>query len=319
MLYQDFYKDEVYEWAKMIDQGTIVSREGMTTTHSSLLAELNSGYYAIGYLSSSYPTALQCSWKGETVKYRKVFMNIPMDEERFMYCGYGEPTVSSVKFFKSEIDEDELAQLLMWMDFQCSRTADMLYAWGPDGENALFGTDENGVRTYKDADLVQQMVFSTAIMGSKVQKYNLSNGQVYSANPVMPFYYMAGSIYHPKATYDISSMAGMADAYYSAAVVMSAEAKAKFVGLKINPSFHTWTNSHLAGVEEIWSRRVNIEDDLKQILIGGSTKETFNRKWQDLQDTLNQSGWTKTYFNGKITNAFLTINRDYLDQFIQDI
>ena len=33
MLTQDFYKNEVYEWARMIADGTIVSDEGMTKVH----------------------------------------------------------------------------------------------------------------------------------------------------------------------------------------------------------------------------------------------------------------------------------------------
>lgn len=314
MFYQDFYKDEVYEWAKMIDDGTIVSRTGMTTAHSTLQSELNSGYYAIGYLSSSMPSGNVCTWKGEQINYRKVYLNIPADQTRFMYCGFGEAVVNSVKFFKSEVREDELPQLLRWLDFQCSRTADMLYAWGPDGENALFEEDEAGMRTYKDPDLDQQMVFSTATMGEKVQRYNLSNGTVESANPVFPFYYQAGSIYHPKATYDLSSLTGLASSYYSSAAVLT-DMREKFVGLKLNPSIHVWTDSNLDGIEEVWSKRLNIEDQLKQLLLAGASEDTFNKAWNDLQKLLEQSGWTKDYFNGPVTNAFLSANEDYLYQF----
>ena len=173
MLYQDFYKEEVYEWAKMVADGTIVSKTGMTTSHSNLQSELNSGYYAIGYLSSSAPSGNFCTWKGEKINYRKVYLNIPVDTERFIYCGFGEPVVSSVKFFKSEINKDELPQLLRWLDYQCSRSADKLYAWGPNGEDALFTEDANGVRRYKDADLDNQMVFSTAVMGDYSQRYSV--------------------------------------------------------------------------------------------------------------------------------------------------
>lgn len=319
MLYQDFYKQEVYEWAKLIDNGTIVSRTGMTTNHSDLVAGYNSGYYAIGYLSNSMPAGAVCNWKGQQIKYRKVYLNIPVDTSRFMYCGFGEPLVPSVKFLKSEINEDELPQLLRWLDFQCSRTADKLYAWGPDGDNALFNEDENGVRTYKDSELVNQMVYSTAIMGDKVQKYSLSNGTVGSANKVFPFYYCAGSIYHPKATYDLSSLTGLAESYYSSAIVLKDDVKS-FVGLKMNPSIHSWgeDESMLEGVTAIWNKRGNIEDDLKQLLLAGASQKTFDNAWNKLQSTLNSAGWTKSYFNGKFTNAFLTINKDYVYQFIEE-
>lgn len=136
MLYQDFYKDEVYEWAKMIYDGTVVSDTQMNTNYSTIQSEYNSGYYAIGYLSGSMPSSRSCQWKdmttGETrtVNYRKLYLDIPTDWSRFAYMGSGEPAVSSVKFLKSRVREDELPQLLRWLDFQCSRTADQLYAWG---------------------------------------------------------------------------------------------------------------------------------------------------------------------------------------------
>lgn len=315
MLYQDFYKSEVYEWSKMIATHPMFKGALDDMNTQSLAGDINSGYYAVCYLSSSYPTAMSCPWNGGTVRYRKVFMNIPMNEDRFMYCGFGEPTVSSVKFFKENINEDELAQLLRWLDFQCSRTADKLYAWGPNGDDALFTEDEAGNRTYKDADLVNQMVFSTAQMGDKVQRYNLSNGSVYSANAVFPFYYMAGSIYHPKATSDLSGLTGLADTAYSSAVVMSDIVKEKFVGLKLNPSIHNWNNSHLNGVESVWSKRTGIEGQLKQLLISGGSENSFNAAWNTLQNLLNTSGWIKNYFEGTMTNAFLNINKNYTYKF----
>lgn len=314
MLYQDFYKNEVYEWAKMIKDGTVVSTSGMTTSHSILQSEYNSGYYAIGYLSSSMAAGNVCNWNGEQINYRKVYLNIPINTEKFMYCGYGEAVVNSVKFFKSEVREDELPQLLRWLDFQCSRTADMLYAWGPDGEDALFTVDDSGNRRYKDSDLDTQMVYSTATMGDKVQRYNLSNGTVESANAVFPFYYQAGSIYHPKSTYDLSSLTGLASSFYSSAAVLK-EMTAQFVGLKLNPSIHVWTDSNLQGIEAVWAKRPNIEDQLKQLLISGSSQATFDSAWNKLQSLLDTSGWTKQYFNGAVTNAFLSANADYADKF----
>lgn len=315
MLYQDFYKDEVYEWAKMIKDGTIVSDYGMETISSTLKSELNSGYVAVGYLSSTIPAGNVCTWKdGTQINYRKVYLNIPFDTERFMYCGYGEAVVNSVKFLKSQIKEEELPQLLRWLDFQCSRTADYLYGWGPDGEDALFTTESDGTRRFKDDDLAEQMVFSTAVMGDKVQRYSLANGTVDPANTIFSFYYQGGSIYHPKSVYDLSSLKDLAATYYSSAVVLKEEVKS-FVGLKLNPSIHVWTDAHLDGVKAVWAKRPGIEDQLKQLLISGASQSTFDSAWGELQNILTASGWTKSYFNGKVTSAFLKANEPYLDQF----
>ena len=313
MLYQDFYKDEVYEWAKMIYDGTVVSDTQMNTNYSTIQSEYNSGYYAIGYLSSSMPNGTTCVWKGDTVNYRKLYLDIPTDWSRFAYMGSGEPAVSSVKFLKSRVREDELPQLLRWLDFQCSRTADQLYAWGP-ATAGLFDEDENGVRTYKDSALAEQMVYSTAVMGQQVITYNLANGTGTTANPIFPFCYGGGSVSHPTCTYDLSSLSDLTETFYSAEVVLTEEAK-KFIGIKIPPSFHTWTNADLAGVEDIWNKRDLVEDDLKQLLLAGASQSTFDAAWNKLQTTLTNSGWTKAWFNGQLTNAFLNINRSYLDLF----
>lgn len=315
MLYQDFYKNEVYEWAKMINEGTIVSDTMMNTNNQQIAADYNSGYYAIGYLSGSMATGNVCTWKGEQVRFRKVYINVPAANERFEYMGSGEAAVSSVKFLKSEVREDELPQLLRWLDFQCSRTADKLYAWGPKTAG-LFNEDANGVRTYKDEELADQMVYNAVAMGALVQKYNLANGSGSTASPIFPFAYGAGSIYHPKCTYDLSSLSDLANSYFSASIVLKDKAK-DFVGLKIRPSFHTWKNTDLDGVETIWASRDLVEGDLKQLLLAGASQSTFDKAWDNLQSTLNSKGWTKQYFNGKVTNAFLSINEDYLDSFYQ--
>ena len=317
MMAQDFYKEEVYEWAKMIDDGTIVSREGMTTVHSTIQSEYNSGYYAIGYLSSSYPQGMQCQYTSEngqteTVKYRKVYMKIPTNDH-FEFLASGAPIPHSIMFFKDSVRESDLPQLLRWLDYQCSRLGDKLYAWGPSSAG-LFNEDENGVRTYKDEELANQMVYSTATMGNLVQKYNLSNGSLDSAQPVFSFFKGGGSIYHPKATYDLSAIEGLASSYFSSAVVCK---DIKPIGIAKKPSLHEWTDSDLQGIESVWGKRAGIEADLKQILLAGSSRSAFDKAYEKLEKTLQQSGWTDAYFNGAYTNKFLELNQDYLHLFYQ--
>lgn len=144
----------------MIADGTIISTEGMTTQHQTLSSELTSGILCYRLFVDSAPSGNKCNWKGETINYRKVYLNIPFNFERFMYCGDGQAQVSSVKIFKDKVSESELPQLLRWLDYQCSRSADMLYAWGPKTAG-LFNEAEDGTRTYKDEDLVDQMVYTT--------------------------------------------------------------------------------------------------------------------------------------------------------------
>ena len=317
MLTQDFYKNEVYEWAKLINEGTIVSKEGMTTVHSTIQSEYNSGYYAIGYLSNSYPQGMQCQYTSENgqterVQYRKVYMKIPVGDH-FEFMSSGAPIPHSVMFFKDSVRESDLPQLLRWLDYQCSRLGDKLYAWGPSSAG-LFNEDENGVRTYKDEELANQMVYSTATMGSLVQKYNLSNASLPSAQPVFPFCVYGTSTAHPKASYDLSKVDGLINSFFSSATVCK---DIKPIGIAKKSSLHEWTDSDLEGIENIWGKRAGIEADLKQILLAGSSRSAFDAAYAKLTTTLQQSGWTNAYFNGTYTNKFLELNQDYLHLFYQ--
>ena len=106
----------------------------------------------------------------------------------------------------------------------------------------------------------------------------------------------------------------MASSFFSSASVCK---EIKPIGIAKKPSLHKWTDSDLDGIERIWGKRGNIEGDLKSILLAGSSKSAFDAAYAKLNETLNQSGWTKAYFNGAYTNKFLELNQDYLHLFYQ--
>ena len=324
MLTQNFYKNEFYEWAKMINDGKIVSKEGMATLHDTIASWMNSGYYAIGYQSSMLPsgnTATFTNAAGETktVKYRKVYLKIERDKSHFEFMTTGVPVCTGISILKGgSVRESDLPQVLRWLDYQCSRLADKLYAWGP--RSAGLFTEETDpetgetIRQYKDPELVQQMVFSTAVMGNLVQKYSLANGTAECASIIFPFYFQGGSIHHPKCIYNLSELEGLAASYFTSAAVCQDKAK-EIVGLATQARIDAWKDTMLDGVEAIWAKRKLIEDQLKTILLSGSSRSNFDREYENLQKILNENGWTKSYFNGKFTNAFLKLNSDYLDLF----
>ncbi len=315
MLTQDWYLNEVEEWAKLLKDGKYVTTKEFTSKHQELSGLLNTGAYAIGYQSSCLPSGNQAQYtpaggSTETVRYRKVYMKIPIADQ-FEFFASGAPAVNTVMFFKDTVDEDKLPQLLRWLDYQCSRLADKVYAWGPSSAG-LFN-EADGVRTYKDEALANQMVYSTATMGDLVQKYNLSNGTVTSAQPVFSFGHAAISISHPKCSYDLSSLNGLAESQFSSAIVCS---EPKPVGLAKFPSLHQWTEADFEGIGKIWGKRKSIEDKLKAILLSGGGS-TFDTAVNDMKSTLETNGWTDEYFNGAYTNRFLALNEDFLEQFYQ--
>jgi hypothetical protein len=312
---QDFYKAEVKAWVDMMSNGRYVSQYGFNTTKAALDAELNKGYYAVCYRPNTNPTGLVATLdNGTKVKYRRVYLKIEHDANHFEYMASASPNVHGVSFYKDSVREADLPQLLRWLDYQCSELADKLYSWGPESAG-LFEyrtVDGEEVRRYKDADLAEQMVYSTVALGAKVQQYNLSNGTRPSAQHVFSFVYGGASKDHARCTYDLSSISDLWTTAYVPSVVCRDIPELKRVGKLA--SIERWTNNDLAGVEELWAKRPQIETALMNVFTSGAN---FNNAWNAFTNTLNTCGWTDQYFSTAYTDAFLALNEDYLGNLLK--
>lgn len=127
------------------------------------------------------------------------------------------------------------------------------------------------MRQYKDAELVEQMVYSTDTMGEKVQAYNLCNTTLPSAYPVFTFFYQGGSKDHPKCVYDLSAIPSYMNVMYSSAAVFP---EIEPVGLALSPEIWKWSDNELEGVEEVWGKRDTLETNLRLLLLGGTANTT---------------------------------------------
>lgn len=304
MMLQPFFKEYLKKWNELIKEGKLTSNYGITTNYNTIQAELNQGYYAV-----AYPNAVPANYEatladGSKVKYRKVYLQIEKGEN-FEFFAQAAPVPSSVVFFKNSVKESDLPQLLRWLDYQASRIADKLYAWGP--RSAGLYTEENGVRQFKDAQLVEQMVYNTSSVGELVEKYNLSNGTVTSPQPTFPFFYAGGSREHPKCVYDLSKMSSMVDVFFSAAAVDPHPV----VPIARRADIYTWSNSDLADVQTVWAKRASVEKAIAKVLTAGNFENAYN----DMVTAARIAGWTDDYFGGTYTDVFLQLNRDYLDKF----
>lgn len=305
MMLQPFFKEYLKKWNELIKEGKLTDNYGLSTNYNTIQAELNQGYYAV-----TYPNAVPAGYEarladGSTVKYRKVYLQIEK-ADNFEFFAQTEPIVSSVVIFKKSVNESDLPQLLRYLDYQASRIADKLYAWGPRSAG-LFDENEDGVRQFKDAQLVQEMVYETGSYGDLVEKYNLSNGTLLSPQVTFPFFYAGASREHPKCVYDLSSMSSMVDVYFSPAAVDPHPV----VPIARRADIYTWSDSDLAGVQSLWAKRSTVEAAITKVLRAGN----FESEYQNMVKTATNVGWTDAYFGGSYTDAFLRLNRDYLDKF----
>ncbi len=308
LMKQDFYLEELEEWVDLVAEGKYVDDYGILESKQTIKQDYNNGYFAIGYGSSTKADNDRAKLAdGSTVNYRRVYLKIEKNEH-FEFLQVQEPAVNGVCIFKDSVSEDDLIQILRWLDFQCSELCDKLVGWGP-ASAGLFTEDENGVRTFKSEELANQMVYSTLTLGTEAQKYNLLNGTADSPNRVFTFFYQGGSKDHPKTVYDLSTLTDMVYSAYSSAAVFP-EKTSEIVGTAIPPCIWQWSDSDLDGVEAVWSKRPMVEKALYQVLRSGNN---FDKEWANAVKAMDSAGWTDEYFATVYTEAFLTINEDYLD------
>ena len=318
MILQDFFRDLMLRWNQEVRKGEVMDDYGYYNTWDNIKAELNNGLYAVTY-PNAVPDGYQATvtypdGSTEQVKYRKVYLNIDLADQ-FEFFAQSAPVPSSVVFFKDQVTEEQLKMLLGWLDFQCSETADLLYGWGP--ESAGLFTETDGVRRFKDDELAQQMVYNTGSIGSLVQRYNLANGTEATPQPTFPFFYANGSKTHPKCVYDISSMSGMLDMFYSPAMV-DEDNDEQMANIARRADIYTWTESDLTNVTNVWARRATVEKAITNVMLSKSDAQ-FNTNYSALVSTCTQVGWTDEYFGGEFTDAFLRLNQGFLNNFKKGI
>ncbi len=312
LMKQDFYQAELQEWVKLIG-GNYVTKFGLNQTSGEVSTQYANGNFAIGYGYNTRNSGGSFMLNGEKVNYRRVYLKIEKSEH-FEFFDVADAKVSGISIFKKNVREEDLPQILRWLDYQCSELCDKLVAWGPDGENALFTEDANGVRTFKDAELRRQMVEARVPAGSLVEKYNLHNASVDPVNRAFTFFYQGGSKYQPVDTYDIRSVDGAYAKAYNSTWVWRANG-IKSVPISLTPNLSSWKNSDLSGVESVWAGRPSVETALKKLLNVGSSNYASN--WSTAVATMNSVGWTDEYFSGDCQEMWLAANANYTAGFIK--
>lgn len=319
MINEDFYMDEVKEWVDLIKEGKYLNNDELYESNSSVQEKYNNGEIAIGYLSNSYNTASEATVtskspdkNGTKVKYRKVYLKIPLNEHVEALTTSSSPC-QFVSIMKDSVNEKDLPQILRWLDYQYSELADKLYSWGPRSAGLFEESVVDGevIRQYvgEDAeDLKNQMVYNTASLGEKVQKYNLWNGTRDCAKRIFSFVYAGGSRFHAKCYYDLSGMKELrASAYNSSNVKTDIKVK----DIAKSAAFRFWQNSDLDGIQNLWGKRKTVEFALQKLLDSGNN---FKSKREELTKTLRSVGWQSSYWTGEFTDAFLSVNEEYLDE-----
>jgi hypothetical protein len=320
---QPFFKQQLKEWAQMVRDG-VCDPSAFTDTSDIIKANQAAGQYAVLYGWYPIPTQASLQAQGYNFQYRKVYMNLPVNQNEFCIWTGGISTRSNLEIVKSAVTQDQLMQILRWYDYMLSDAAAQMMSWGP-ASAGLYTTDANGLRTFTDATLEQEMTTGASALatgssyaGSETLKYNLTNGYSMFTPASGLFVSMMNQNANKFAPVVVTPIVATADgannAFY-AGFYMPAVAQNQISQWPDDWCFPA-QQCPLINQATASANGTALTNALIKCLTATSDDQ-FETYWTDLLTTANQMGWTEAareevdaYF--KAQNTTPVTSQDYL-------
>jgi putative aldouronate transport system substrate-binding protein len=299
MFKQDFFKEILKDWTKLV-QDDIASPESLIDNRAAFEEKVNNGLYAVIY-GQALPDQNVLNAAGKPFKYRKVYMNIPANTDKFLFTESAPNSGSRVAILKNQVKEEDLEQVLRFYDFMWSEAGQKLTYWGP--RSAGLWTEENGNRVFIDKELEESMVYDKA--NDKKLYYGLEN----SGWPGYPT--MGSSRYAPKIVYNYERKPSMANRYFSMGII---EPGPKVIAKA--PDIWLFDGYGIQGVQKFWQARQAFEDALTKIFIAKNDDE-FEQLYKEMLALAERNGLTGDVLV-EINKAYREyINVDYMDNLVK--
>ncbi len=297
MFKQPFFKEILRDWTMLL-RDEIVSEETLVDSRAQFEEKVNNGLYAILY-GTALPeqNALNTNLEnaGKDYKYRKVYLNIPINNEKFLFTD-NEVASGSFAIVKNTVKEEDLPQILRFVDFAFSEAGQKLTHWGP--RSAGLWKEENGKRIFTDKELEANLVYDEAN----------DKGIYYGIGNIWPGYpRVANSRFIPKLIYDFQLNPSMVNRFFSMGTVEEAEL------VRANaPNIWAFDGYGVEGVQKFWQSRQAFEDALLRIYVSENDAE-FEKFYSDMIKVAEQNGLTDETL-AEINKAYETsINKGYME------
>lgn len=292
MFKQDFFKEEVRELTKLI-QENVICQDSIIDSRATFEEKCATGQYAILY-GTTAPDINTLNQNAQGYKYRKVILNIPWNESKFMAMRNSMENYGGYAFLKNQISEDEIAQVLRYFDFMLTDVGQKLVQWGPKSAG-LFEEKENG-RRFVNKEVEEGAVYGVA-NGAQL-KYGLANRQ-------WPGYPDALNKWQPIYIYDSVPNLAKLNNFFSTGVYDPIE----FVQ-STDVAIYT-LNQYVPEALRFWDARTAYENALTKTLTAKDDAE-FDALWQAMIDVAERNGLTDETL-GELNTAWTTItNKEYM-------
>ncbi|QHT59596.1 hypothetical protein GXP70_06275 [Paenibacillus lycopersici] len=294
-----FFKESLRTWDQLLRDG-VASKEALLDPYNTFKEKLDNGMYAVSY-AWLQPDPSVLAKAGKTYAYRKVYLNIPTDDSRYVMYKAAPGTLENIAIFKDKVKPEDVPQVLRWLDFLESDAGEKLNFWGPRSAG-LFKEDADGKRTYVDPELEQHMVYQQP--SPKGLFYNLKNGTADSGLHNY-FSYATTSKFSPIYSYDRERNASDVYKFFNIALVRPFKEV-----VSLTPDIYNYT-ADIPEADKAWKARTAFENALTKV-IAASSDSQFEKLYNDFVTIAQKSGYTDELAQ-KIDAAFRVKNADNMD------
>ena len=306
MFQQDYFKETAKLFNKFVRDG-IMDKNSLLENNAAHNEKLNNGQYAVAYQT---PDESVLKSSGKTFRYRAVWIDSPVQTDKYLMPLSPVKTGMGAVIFKDKVKEEDLPQVVRYLDYMISEVGEKMYTWGP--RSAGLFEEKDGKRVFKDKALEECMVFSKD--NGTNMSYNLTNNWLQkndfgNAWPHYPTYMWGGS--------------DLAPFYGSEKARNAADGKNFFnpgnlpdnayndLGASVAKDHHIWSFFGTPSVDTWWKGRDAFEKALTKTLAAKDDAQ-FEQLYKSFSDIAVKNGATPETLK-EINDIFKNANEGYLN------
>ncbi len=266
---------------QMIRDG-VIEKESLAHTATNYNEKSMNGRYAINFLSlvsggaQAVNDALDAA--GKPYNYRPFITQVPAQK------GYGQYKVNNLwteaLCITKSLSEDEMHQVLNWINVQFSDEYEQVRNWGPE-EAGLYVETEDGKRKFKDEKLNKFFIEGDrSALASEEEKMGLGG-----KGGLMRVMANNLSKWTPDIMHRVNNNAKLP--LYGYGFKFTSESK-HTQNIPEYPPCQVWVSQY-AGIPEVvdfWAERGTWENKIT-LAIAAENEAEFESRWQDMLDTVN--------------------------------
>ncbi|RAP73679.1 hypothetical protein [Paenibacillus montanisoli] len=307
---QDWFKSGISQFNKLV-RDKVMDPNSLLENNATHLEKLNNGQYAVPYMYDT-PDAAVLKSANKPYRYRKLWIDAPVDFSRTI-MPYGQNGINfSILVFKDKVAEEDLPQVIRFLDYMISEVGEKMYEWGP--KSAGLFEEKDGQRVFVNKDVEDAMVYTNQSNGAQLS-YNLFNTRISTTDgygtawPYYPSYMWGAGPLAPYNTYTRTPSAADALAYFDPGN-LPGEAQSEFATY-MNKGHEIWNFfGSVPEADAFWKNRDAFEKALTKTLAAKDDAQ-FDSMWKNFQTLAVQQGADEKSLEA-MTKYFNEVNKDFL-------